>query len=148
MKSVVFQEGKLSTRKMACPNSKSRKNPSSLMKLSKDPCFVWFQGFFADHHHNSQYYIFTAWTASVFGVFLVPIFPHLHWIRRDTPLRIQSEWRKIRTRKTSNKDTFHAVILLAECKQNCQTFQSLVRAHCIYGAESLNVVVSREIQKC
>ena len=36
----------------------------------------------------------TAWKVSVFGVFLVCIFPHLDWIR---------------TRKTSNTDTFHAV---------------------------------------
>ena len=27
----------------------------------------------------------TAWKVSVFGVFLVRIFPHLDWIRRDTP---------------------------------------------------------------
>ena len=29
--------------------------------------------------------ITTAWKVSVFGVFLVRIFPHLDWIRRDTP---------------------------------------------------------------
>ena len=28
---------------------------------------------------------FTAWKVSVFGVILVPIFPHLDWGRRDTP---------------------------------------------------------------
>ena len=29
--------------------------------------------------------MFTAWKVSVFGVILVPIFPHLDWRRRDTP---------------------------------------------------------------
>ena len=43
---------------------------------------------------------------SVFRVFLVSIFPHLDWIF----LRIQSECRKIQTRKTPNTDTFHAVL--------------------------------------
>ena len=42
---------------------------------------------------------------SVFGVFLVRIFPHSDWI----PPRIQSESRKIRTKKTPNTDTFHTV---------------------------------------
>ena len=70
---------------------------------------------------------------SVFGVFLVRIFPHLDWIRRDTPylpafspnagkilrsLRIQSEWGKIRTRKTRTTDTFHAVNYLLPNRQN------------------------------
>ena len=38
----------------------------------------------------------TAWKVSVFGVFMVRIFPHSDWIR---------------TRKTLNTDTFHAVEL-------------------------------------
>ena len=46
---------------------------------------------------------------SVFKVFLVRIFPHSDWIRRE---RIQSECGKIRTRKTPNTDTFHAVSML------------------------------------
>ena len=29
-------------------------------------------------------YTYTTWEVSVFGVFLVPIFPHLEWIQRDT----------------------------------------------------------------
>ena len=33
-----------------------------------------------------DYYLFyTTWKVFVFGVFLVRIFPHLDWIRRDTP---------------------------------------------------------------
>ena len=40
---------------------------------------------------------YTAWKVSVFGVLLVRIFPHLDWIR---------------TRKTPNRDIFHAVKLL------------------------------------
>ena len=55
----------------------------------------------------------TAWKVSVFGVFLVRIFPHLDWTRRDTSffvsLRIQSKCGKRRTRKTPNMDTFYAV---------------------------------------
>ena len=54
-----------------------------------------------------------AWKVSLFLVFLVCIFPYSDLIRRDTFLysiflRIQSECRKIRTRKTPNKDTFYA----------------------------------------
>ena len=56
---------------------------------------------------------YTAWKVSVFGVFLVRIFPHSDWIRRyGVSFRIQSEWGKIRTRKTPNTDTFHAVLAL------------------------------------
>ena len=52
----------------------------------------------------------TAWKVSIFGVFLVHIFPHLDWIRRDTiSLHIPSKCGKIRTRKTLNTDTFHSV---------------------------------------
>ena len=48
---------------------------------------------------------------SIFGVFLVCIFPHSDWLPRDTPyLHIQSTCGKIRTRKTPNTDTFHAVL--------------------------------------
>ena len=55
---------------------------------------------------------FTAWKVSaVFGVFLVRVFPHSGWIR-NVSLRIQSECGKVRTRKTSNTDTFHLVIAL------------------------------------
>ena len=44
-------------------------------------------------------FLVTAWKVSVFGVFLVRIFPHSDWIRRDTvSLRIQSDCGKIRTR--------------------------------------------------
>ena len=54
---------------------------------------------------------YSGWTLSTFGVFLVHIFSHSDWIRRDTvSFRIRSECRKIRTRKAPNTDTFHAVI--------------------------------------
>ena len=43
----------------------------------------------------------TAWKVSTFAVFLVRIFPHSDWIR------------KIRTRRTPNTDTFHAVCRLS-----------------------------------
>ena len=55
----------------------------------------------------------TAWKVSAFRVFLVRIFSHSVWIRKDTVhLRIQSECGKIPTRKTPNMDTFHAVDLV------------------------------------
>ena len=54
---------------------------------------------------------YTAWKMSLFGVFLVRIFPHFGY---SVSLQIQSKSRKIRTRKTPNTDTFHAVVL----KQN------------------------------
>ena len=54
---------------------------------------------------------YTAWKVSVFGVFLVHIFPHSDWIQRDTPcLSLQSQCRKIRIRKTLNTNTFYAVL--------------------------------------
>ena len=37
------------------------------------------------HRFKEWYIIFTAWKLSVFGVFLVRIFPHSDWIRRDIP---------------------------------------------------------------
>ena len=38
----------------------------------------------------------TAWKASVFGVILVHIFPHLDWIRRDTQYLRTGSYRTIR----------------------------------------------------
>ena len=43
----------------------------------------------------------TAWKVSIFGVFMVRIFPHLEWIR---------------TRKTQNMDTFHTVLIPRFCQ--------------------------------
>ena len=49
---------------------------------------------------------------SVFGVFLVCVFPHLDWIRRHgLSLRILSKYGKMRTRITPNMDTFYTVIV-------------------------------------
>ena len=45
---------------------------------------------------------------SVFRVFLVRIFPHSDWIRRDT----QSECEKMRIRITPNTDIFYVVMFL------------------------------------
>ena len=51
---------------------------------------------------------------SVFRAFLVSIFLYSDWKRRDTlSLYIQSECRKIWTRKTPDTDTFHPVTALA-----------------------------------
>ena len=44
----------------------------------------------------------------VFGAFLVRVFPHSDGIRRDTSVSQYSD-EKIRTRKTPNTNTFHAV---------------------------------------
>ena len=48
----------------------------------------------------------TAWKVSVFGLFLIRVFPHSDWIWKDT----ESKCLKIRTRKTPNMDTFHAIL--------------------------------------
>ena len=37
------------------------------------------------YFHEFQQNTHTAWRVSIFGVILVRIFPHLDWIRRDTP---------------------------------------------------------------
>ena len=63
----------------------------------------------------SKYYIKaslrrTARKVSVFGVFLVRIFPHLETeCRYSGSLPIQYKCGKIQTRKTLNTDTFYAV---------------------------------------
>ena len=54
----------------------------------------------------------TAWKESVFGVFLVRIFPHSDWIRKGTSFRIQSKCGKIQTKKYPGRDTFYAVRIL------------------------------------
>ena len=58
-------------------------------------------------------YFYTAWKVSVFGVLLVRTFPHLAEYSHSVSLRIQSECGKIRTRKTPNKDTFLAVLMIS-----------------------------------
>ena len=54
----------------------------------------------------------TTWKMSIFGVFLVGIFPHSDWIQNSVSLCIQSECGKTQTRKTPSTDTFHAVLIL------------------------------------
>ena len=83
-----------------------------------------FNPFRAHHGH------ITVWKVSVSGVFLVRIFLHSDWIRRDT-LRIQSKCGKIRARKTPNTDTFHAVLVttysqyfLVFCNKYCRIPES------------------------
>ena len=63
---------------------------------------------------KSTFKVVTAWKVSVFGVFLVRIFPQfgLNTERYSVSPRIQSKWSKMRTRKTPNTDTFHAVCCL------------------------------------
>ena len=68
---------------------------------------------------------------SVFGVFLVCIFTHSDWIQRDTEYlglsgRIQSKCWEIRTRKTPNTNTFHAVYLVLKiCKYVLWRFEKI-----------------------
>ena len=69
----------------------------------------------------------TAWKVSVFGVFLVRIFPHSDWIRRDVSLLIYFECRKIRTRKTPNADTFHAVDVIDH--SHLEEFHEILREY-------------------
>ena len=79
----------------------STKKVTSLTILAKKLHYEYFAG------------TSTAWKMSVLRVFLVRVFPHLDWIRRDTErysLRFQSECGKIWTRKTPNTDTFYAVL--------------------------------------
>ena len=55
----------------------------------------------------------TAWKVSVFGVFLVRIFPHLDWILeivRISPYSV--EMRENTDQKTLNTDTFHEPCVL------------------------------------
>ena len=57
---------------------------------------------------------------SIFGVFLVRIFPHSDWIR---------------TRKTPNMDTFHAVLVLhinKELKSEARQYQKWAQISIIY----------------
>ena len=55
-----------------------------------------------------------AWKVSVFGLFLVRIFLHTDWIRRDTPYLsvLSPNAGKYAPEKTPYLDTFHAVILV------------------------------------
>ena len=94
--------------------------------------------------------IVTEWKVYVFGVFLVRIFQHSDWMLRDTPYsvriqfvscRIQSECGKMRTRKTSNTDTFHAVSvksvfkILSESKMDREVnyFHKMLNFRCLTG---------------
>ena len=60
-----------------------------------------------------------AWKVSIYGVFVVGIFPHSDWIRRDKESlsvfnpRICSKCGKIRTRKTPNMDAFRALYIIS-----------------------------------
>ena len=88
---------------------------------------------------------------SVFGVFLVRIFPHSNWIRRDWNrtgngeilryLRMQTECVKIRTRKTPGMDNFHAVIVL-RMFYRLQRFKKLN-----YGASNRSIVQRFSVKK-
>ena len=55
---------------------------------------------------DSKTFNFHCVKVSVFGVFLVRIFPY-----HSVSLHIQSECEKLRTRKTPNTDTFHAAFI-------------------------------------
>ena len=64
---------------------------------------------------------------SGYGDFLVRIFPYSPVFGLNTEnyrenLRIQSKYGKIRTRKTQNTDTFHAVLLTRKCQKVWQFF--------------------------
>ena len=56
--------------------------------------------------------MFTAWKVLKYGFFLIRIFPHFDWIRRDTPyLSVFSpNVGKDEPEKTPYLDTFHAVV--------------------------------------
>ena len=71
----------------------------------------------------------TARKVSVFGVFLVRIFPYSDWKRKDT----QSECGKIRTRKALNTISFHAVFNFSVTNSTLNVFllifQSLLNSY-------------------
>ena len=51
------------------------------------------------------------------------IFPHLDWIRRDTPVRMRENLGKMQTRITPNTDSFYAVSVTESFfKQNSKCF--------------------------
>ena len=74
----------------------------------------WKHEFKYDHHLIHSMAAATLATAtsyfvlkvSLFGVFLVRIFPNLDWIWRDT----EYFWGKIGTKKPPNMDIFHVVL--------------------------------------
>ena len=77
---------------------------------------------------------------SVFRVILARIFPHSNWIRRDTEylpvsvsLRIQSKCEKMRTRITSNTDTFHALSTFKRQKNYCVNLSLKEKKESVFG---------------
>ena len=70
----------------------------------------WKPHCFCDFQDIKQWITLTAWKVSVFRVFLVLIFPHSYWIRRDTaclPVFSMNAWKY--WPEYPNTDTFHAV---------------------------------------
>ena len=76
---------------------------------------------------------------SVFGVFVVRIFPHLHGIRRDTEYLpvFSPNAGKYALEKTPNTDTFHAVYSLGK-----------VYGYWMKGYKSLHKKMQLELREC
>ena len=84
----------------------------------------------------------TAWKVSVFGAFLVLIFPHSDWIRRDSSHLSIFSWitGKIRIRKIPNTETFQAVCV--------STFASVCYSILVYTVTTLNVIQRKNSKYC
>ena len=85
-------------------------------------------------HASDSYYCgsavtFTAWKVSKYGDFSDPYFPAFGLNAEGVSPSIQSECRKIRTRKTLYLDTFHEMVLrFNTLGQNiCRLFQVLTQ---------------------
>ena len=65
---------------------------------------------------------YITWEVSLFGVFLVRLFPHLDWIRKCTPYFSYSvQMRKNPDQKAPNTDTFHEVTFDKEFRTYCKS---------------------------
>ena len=80
-------------------------------------------------------FYFTAWKVSVFGVFLIHIFPHSDWVLRHSfhlSVFCRNDQIRAQIRKTPNTDTFPAVCVL--------TFASVHYSIPVYTVTTLKVM--------
>ena len=91
--------------------SKFPRKVSIKIKTGEDRIANSFNKYFAEIDSSLAKNIPDPWKMPVFGVFLVCISPYLDWIQRDTLhfFAFSPNTEKVRTRKTPNTGTFHAV---------------------------------------
>ena len=114
--------------------------------------------------HCSIFYLFIAWKVSVFGVFLVRIFPHSDWIRRDTEYLFlfslnagKHRPRKLRIQKLFTHWTSHPNMKIGYCFP-CYHLITIFRSkmaiipqvsiwwHCRKKSDSEELHISFEVQ--